>query len=173
MHPTFWLYWLASFVVVVSVLAILAVAFEGERMTAESKMLRALWAVIILVVVLAVGSVALASWAFAQEPHKHRPQDLAIHHKFYKTWTMPDNRAISCCHDDDCQPAEARRLPNGQWEARQEGDKGDFTPIPPRKVDMGLPDSPDAPDARAHLCGRRAGPTSDFFVYCFIAGQGG
>lgn len=113
-------------------------------------------------------------FAKGDEAHKHRPQDLAIHHKFYKTWMMPDNRAVSCCHDDDCQPAEARKLPNGQWEARQEGDKGDFTPIPPRKIDMGLPDSPDAPDARAHLCGRRYGfSEGGFTVFCFIAGQGG
>lgn len=105
----------------------------------------------------------------AQEPHKHRPQDLEIHHKFYKTWMMPDNRAISCCHDDDCQPAEARQLPNGEWEARQEGDTGNFTPVPPRKVEYDR----DSPDGRNHLCGRRAGPASEFFVYCFIAGQGG
>jgi hypothetical protein len=175
----YWLAFVTAFTAILCgmmVLALIVQYLEEKKMTSEGRMLRALVKIFILAVV-AVTVIAvlvvLAAKAFAQEPHKHRPQDLAIHHKFYKTWMMPDNRAVSCCHDDDCQPAEARRLPNGQWEARQEGDKGDFTPIPPRKVDMGLPDSPDAPDARAHLCGRRAGPTSDFFVYCFIAGQGG
>jgi hypothetical protein len=170
MHPLFWMYWLAAFVVVVLVLAILAVAFEGERrMTAEGRMLRALWTIIILVVVLAVASVWLAAKAFAQEPHKHRPQDLELHHKFYKTWMMPSNRAVSCCHDEDCRPAEARRLPNGQWEARQEGDVGSFSPVPADKVEYDR----DTPDGRNHLCGRRLGIGNDFYVYCFIAGAGG
>ena len=137
-------------------------------MTAEDRMERALrWIILGAVVVVALMFAVVA--VFADEPHKHRPQDLDLHHKFYNTWKMPDNRAISCCHDQDCQPAEAHQLPNGQWEARQEGDTGNFTPIPPQKVEYDR----DSPDGRNHLCGRRLGIGNDFYVYCFIAGAGG
>jgi hypothetical protein len=141
-------------------------------MTAEGRMLQALGKIFILAVV-AVTVIAvlvvLVAKAFAQEPHKHRPQDLEIHHKFYNSWMMPSNRKVSCCHDQDCQPAEARQLPNGQWEARQEGDTGSFTPVPPDKVEYDR----DSPDGRNHLCGRRLGIGNDFYVYCFIAGTSG
>lgn len=104
------------------------------------------------------------SRAFAQ----HDPEHMQLHDKFYKTWMMPDNRAISCCHDEDCQPAEAYQK-NGQWFARQEKDTGDFTPIPPQKVEGDR----DTPDGRSHLCGRRYGFNSgSFTVFCFIAGSG-
>lgn len=103
----------------------------------------------------------------AQDHSGHRKQDLELHHKFYNSWMMPDNRAVSCCHDQDCRPAEARMV-NGQWMARQEGDDGDFTPIPPNKIET----ERDTPDGRNHLCGRRNGP-HDFTTFCFIAGAGG
>jgi len=130
-------------------------------------MQKALVRIMIGAVVFVAAMFLVVAFVWAQEPHQHRPQDLELHHKFYKTWMMPDNRAISCCHDDDCQPAEARQLPNGQWEARQEGDTGSFTPIPPRKVEYDR----DSPDGRNHLCGRRLGVSSEFYVYCFIAGS--
>jgi hypothetical protein len=95
MHPLFWLYWLAAFFVVVSVLAILAVVLEGETMTAENRMLRALWGIIILVVVLAIGSVALASWAFAHD-HDHPELD-----RWYAGLMQPDNPTASCCGRSD------------------------------------------------------------------------
>ncbi len=138
-------------------------------MTAEDRMERVARRIMIGAV-LFVALMFCVVAAFAQEPHKHRPQDLAIHHKFYKTWMMPDNRGVSCCHDDDCQPAEARKLSNGQWEARQEGDKGNFTPVPPAKVEQDR----DSPDGRNHLCGRRYGfAGGEFTVFCFVVGQGG
>lgn len=128
----------------------------------------ALFFMIVLIVILYSMPVARAD-----EPHKHRPQDLGLHHKLYKQWKMPDNRAVSCCNDDDCRPAEAYKK-GGQWYARHEGDTGDFTLIPPHKVDIGLPDSPESPDARAHLCGVRYGSNDGpFTVYCFTAGSGG
>lgn len=96
----------------------------------------------------------------------HPPEHMALHDKFYKTWMMPDHPGISCCHDEDCKPAEAH-MRNGQWYARQEGDTGDFTPIPPQKVEQNR----DTPDGRNHLCGRRY--SSQFSVFCFIAGSGG
>lgn len=138
-------------------------------MTAEDRMQRALVRIMIGAVVFVAAMFLVVAFAWGQEPHQHRPQDLEIHHKFYKTWMMPDNRAISCCHDDDCQPAEARQLSNGEWEARQEGDTGNFTPIPAKKIEQDR----DSPDGRNHLCGRRLGVSAEFYVYCFILGSGG
>lgn len=127
------------------------------------------WIIFILACILALMFLmtALLSRAYAQDHSGHRPQDMEAHRKFYNTWNMPDNRSISCCHDQDCRPAEARQI-NGQWFARQDGDDGDFTPIPPNKVET----ERDTPDGRNHLCGRRSGP-HNFTTFCFIAGAGG
>ncbi len=115
---------------------------------------------------------ALVGVAFAQE-HKHPPQDAEIHKRYYSTWTMPDNRKVSCCHDEDCFPAQAKNV-NGTWFARKD-DTEDWTEIPKNKVDIGLPDSRDPPDSRAHLCGRKYTfqGASNFTVFCFTAGAGG
>jgi hypothetical protein len=106
--------------------------------------------------------------------HRHLPQHEEIHHKFYKQWKMPTNRAVSCCNDQDCKPAEAY-MKDGRWYARHEGDDGPFTLIPKERVDIGLPDSPEPPDFRSHLCGMRYGGfnNGEFTVFCFIAGSGG
>jgi hypothetical protein len=106
--------------------------------------------------------------------HRHLPQHEEIHHKFYKQWRMPTNRAVSCCNDQDCKPAEAY-MKDGRWYARHEGDEGPFTLIPKERVDIGLPDSPEPPDFRSHLCGMRYGGfnNGEFTVFCFIAGSGG
>ena len=124
----------------------------------------------------AVGALLLLIWscipAIAQE-HKHPPQDEAIHQKFYRNWNMPDNRAVSCCHDEDCFPAQAKNV-NGTWYARKD-DGDEWIEIPRNKVDIGLPDSRDPPDSRAHLCGRKytfMGASSGFTVFCFTAGAG-
>jgi hypothetical protein len=110
--------------------------------------------------------------AWAQE-HRHPKQHEALHHKFYKHWKMPTNRAVSCCNDQDCKPAEAY-MKDGRWYARHEGDEGPFTLIPKERVDIGLPDSPEPPDFRSHLCGMRyGGINGELTVFCFIAGSGG
>jgi hypothetical protein len=46
------------------------------------------------ILILAVGP------AIAQENH-HPARDHAIHERFYSTWMMPDNRNVSCCHNQD------------------------------------------------------------------------
>ena len=63
-------------------------------MTAEDRMLRALWKIIVGVVVLAVCVVALASWAFAHD-HDHPELD-----QWYATRKQPDT-GISCCGPSD------------------------------------------------------------------------
>ena len=129
------------------------------------------WQIIIgAVFTLAFILVGMVSCA-AQEHKGHKPEDMAAHTKFYKTWNMPDNRAVSCCHDQDCSSAEAYQK-NGKWYARQTGDIGEFTEIPPNKVELDR----DSPDGRNHLCGRKytyMGAGSGFTVFCFIAGAGG
>ena len=142
-------------------------------MTAEDKMLAALRRLVIIAAVFVIAMLAAAGWALAQG-HKHPPEHEALHHKFYKLWKMPTNRAVSCCNDQDCKPAEAY-MKDGRWYARHEGDDGPFTLIPKERVDMGLPDSPESPDFRAHLCGMRYGDfnNGEFTVFCFIASSGG
>ncbi len=106
-------------------------------------------------------------YVLAQDMSGHPHRDQAIHELFYNTWMMPDNPAISCCHQQDCAPAETYWL-NGHWMARKVTDTGDFTPIPEQKVEQGR----DSPDGRSHLCGSRSFPSGDFNVYCFIPGSG-
>lgn len=126
------------------------------------------WIIFILAAVIALVFLVSALIGQARAQHSgHRPQDMELHRRFYNSWMMPDNRAISCCHDQDCRPAEARMV-NGRWIARQEGDDGDFTPIPENKIET----ERDTPDGRNHLCGRRNSP-HDFTTFCFIAGSGG
>ncbi len=107
--------------------------------------------------------VLFAFWNGSAHPqeHSHPPQDVSLHEKFYSTWQMPDNRAISCCHNEDCSPAESK-MENGQWFARKVG-REDWLTVPPQKIER----ERDSPDGRSHLCSR--GQT----VYCFEPGMGG
>jgi hypothetical protein len=104
--------------------------------------------------------------AYAQE-HRHKPEDADNHHKFYKSWMMPDNRAISCCHDEDCTRAEVQ-FKDGSWYARQVGDQNPFTKIPSHKVEQ----ERDSPDGSSHLCGRRYFFSGEFTVFCFLPAAG-
>jgi hypothetical protein len=143
-------------------------------MTAEDRMERAIrWIMVIAVLFVSAMFiiVAMVGNALAQEHKGHPPEHQAIHEKFYMHWHMPTNRNVSCCHDEDCKPAEAY-MRGGKWYARHEGDPGEFVLVPPERVDMGLPDSPEPPDMRAHLCGRRYSFNAEFTVFCFIAGNG-
>lgn len=86
--------------------------------------------------------------------------------KFYQSWMMPDNRGVSCCHDQDCAPA-ASRLVNGKWEAERDGE---WVQIPDQKVET----ERDSPDGRSHLCGKRysAFGNGGVAVFCFVPGAG-
>jgi hypothetical protein len=65
---------------------------EEGKMTAEDRMLRG---IIVLVVVLAIGSVVLATWAFAHD-HDH-PE----HNEWMAGLMQPDNPTASCCGKSD------------------------------------------------------------------------
>jgi hypothetical protein len=99
----------------------------------------------------------LASPALAQHPNHD-----ASH--FYSSWMMPDNRQVSCCHNEDCQPAQSRII-NGRWQARH-NDADDWADIPASKIETDR----DSPDGRSHLCGRRS--IAGFTVFCFLPASG-
>jgi hypothetical protein len=113
------------------------------------------------ILILAVGP------AMAQEGH-HPSRDQAIHERFYSTWMMPQNRNVSCCHNEDCSPAEAR-LEDGNWIARKVGES-DWAYVPPWKIEYDR----DSPDGRSHLCGRHffRNGIDELTVFCFIPGAG-
>lgn len=133
-------------------------------MTAEDKMLAALWRIILVGLFSLVVLIVLLCVAFAQEPHQHRPQDLELHNKFYRTWMQPDNRAFSCCHEDDCAPAQSK-LVDGKWFARNSDDE-EWVEVPARKVET----ERDSPDGRSHLCKQKF--LAGTYVYCFLPADG-
>jgi hypothetical protein len=81
---------------------------------------------------------------------------------------MPQNRNVSCCHNEDCSPAEAR-LEDGNWIARKVSES-DWAYVPPWKIEYHR----DSPDGRSHLCGRHffRNGIDEFTVFCFIPGAG-
>lgn len=85
--------------------------------------------------------------------------------KFYQSWMMPDNRSISCCHEQDCAPAQSRMV-DGHWQARNSDDE-EWADIPDRKIERDR----DSPDGQSHLCKRAT--QWGAFIYCFLPGSGG
>lgn len=112
----------------------------------------------IVLVLLALFAIAMRS---ARAEGHHPPQDIPLHERFYSTWMMPDNRSQSCCHNEDCSPAESR-FENGHWIARKAG-REDWLMVPDGKIER----ERDSPDGRSHLCARGTA------VYCFEPGSGG
>ena len=115
------------------------------------------------ILILAVSS------AIAQE-HHHPLQDQAIHERFYSTWMMPNNRTRSCCHEQDCSPAESR-VEDGNWVARKIGGDSDWIAVPPEKIERDR----ESPDGRSHLCSRSVWTYKlgdEQVVFCFIPGAG-
>lgn len=85
--------------------------------------------------------------------------------RFYQSWMMPDAPHLSCCHDEDCGPAQSR-FQNGHWEARWRSED-EWTPIPVGKVEQDR----DTPDGRSHMCGRKSGVRGEVIVFCFVRGN--
>jgi len=95
----------------------------------------------------------------------HPPQDQALHEKFYSTWRMPDNPAVSCCNNADCYPTDIKYIDGRLYAKRRED--GKFIFVPPQKVERNR----DNPDGRNHLCAPPPNvysPTDT--VYCFALG---
>lgn len=83
--------------------------------------------------------------------------------QFYQSWMQPDNRNVSCCHDQDCAPAMSR-IRDGQLEAER---NGKWFSVPAPKIELDR----DSPDGRSHLCARDT--WTGFTVFCFIRGISG
>lgn len=98
--------------------------------------------------------------------HNHPPQDVALHDRFYSSWMMPDARHVSCCHERDCYPVEARHDRTG-WLAKRRED-GKWLRVPAAKVET----ERDNPDGRSHLCAPTPDMATTSEVFCFIAGSG-
>lgn len=114
-------------------------------MTAEDRMERALRRIIIACVVFVVAMILVVARALADD-HKHPPEHQSLHDRFYKTWMMPDNRAVNCCNEKDCAPAQSK-LVDGRWQARNSDDEP-WIDIPAHKIET----ERDSPDGRSHLC---------------------
>jgi len=131
--------------------------------------------VLLVLIVLLIGFLCmLAIPAPAQEApdgeqghagRHHPPQDQALHERFYSTWHMPDNPAVSCCNNSDCYPTDIKYVDGRLYAKRRED--GKFIYVPPQKVEHNR----DNPDGRNHLC---APPPSAYApsdtVYCFALG---
>lgn len=114
--------------------------------------------------------IVLAALAACAHPvlAEHPPEHMALHERFYSTWMQPDHPQISCCHNEDCRPAQSRQAADGHWQARWTDDMPWVT-IPPEKVDQVR----ETPDGLAHMCGRYyATPPAGFYVFCFVRGGG-
>jgi hypothetical protein len=100
-----------------------------------------------------------------QAERHHPPGDMALHERFYSTWHMPDNPALSCCNNADCYPTDVRYVDGRIYAKRRED--GKYILIPPQKVEH----SRDNPDGRNHLCAPPPGTSnSSDTVYCFALG---
>lgn len=100
-----------------------------------------------------------------QAERRHPAQDMALHEKFYSTWRMPDNPALSCCNNADCYPTDIKYVDGKIYALRRED--GKYILIPPQKVEHNR----DNPDGRNHLCAPPPGlSNSSDTVYCFALG---
>lgn len=105
---------------------------------------------------------ALADGGGTTKPlHRHPPQDVELHDRFYSNWMRPNELWTSCCDKKDCAPVTKVRRVGDRWEAQREKDQV-WLVIPPGAVEQRR----DSPDGRSHLCSQ--GVT----VFCFVAGAG-
>lgn len=107
-------------------------------------------------IVLLILAAVLPAKAQEQRGHTH----VGAIGQFYQSWMRPDNRAISCCHDKDCAPAQSK-LVNGSWHARNSDDE-DWVEVPASRIERDR----DSPDGQSHLC--KAGVKGGINVYCFL-----
>lgn len=104
--------------------------------------------------------------AWGQE-HRHPPQDVPIHEKFYATWYMPDNPTKSCCNKQDCYPTAIKYVGTTLMANRRED--GAWIVVPSHKIERNR----DNPDGRNHICAPPPNHPDAGKVYCFSLGTGG
>ena len=97
--------------------------------------------------------------------HHHPPQHAAIHEQFYSSWFRPDDRRFSCCNLKDCEPVQARKASNGQWEILRPADQK-WLKVPWTQVET----ERDSPDGRNHGCFQAPGMSDT--VFCFLPAGG-
>lgn len=110
-----------------------------------------------------IAIVALCALCSAPAFAEHPPEHMSLHERFYSSWMMPDAPAVSCCHNEDCKPAQAK-FEDGDWWGRWSDDLP-WVRIPAHKVERNR----DTPDGRAHMCGRIYSDGA-FDVFCFVTG---
>lgn len=136
-----------------------------QGVNAEDRMSRAILILLAagaIVLVVAVSLLVFGIKSALGQEHKHKPEHSDLHHKFYKTWMMPDNRNMSCCSDRDCEPS-ASKYENGSWYASRDGE---WIKVPNHKVET----ERDSPDGQSHYCGLKI--QGDWQSYCFLPASG-
>lgn len=138
-------------------------------MTAEDRMLAALWRWILIFLVAGMVLIVLVCAVFAHD-HDHPEHDA-----WYETLMMPDNPRTRCCGKNDEYRCDAF-VRNGETWCRVTDDRvvpgrppvaiGTEIFIPPHKYkfDQGNP------TGHTLVFGRPQG--DDFYVYCFVQGTG-
>jgi hypothetical protein len=106
------------------------------------------------------------TFAAAAQEHRHPPQDVQLHEKFYGTWYMPDNPTRSCCNMQDCYPTEIKYVGNTLYAQRRED--GQWIAVPPQKIEHNR----DNPDGRNHVCMPPPNRSPAGMVFCFSLGGG-
>src|SRR5262249_21345640 len=112
-----------------------------------------------------VAYVVMSELANAQE-HRHPPQDVEVHLRFYSKWMMPDNPTKSCCNLADCYPTEIKYEGDDLYARRREDAKWQY--VPPQKIEHNR----DNPDGRNHLCAPPPRVWAADIVFCFTLGGG-
>jgi len=120
-----------------------------------------------LKLVLLVGLFVALIWPARAQEHRHPPQDIPLHEKFYSTWYMPDSPTTSCCNKRDCYPT-AIKYSNGKLLAQRRED-GAWIVVPPHKIERNR----DNPDGRNHVCMPPPNHSQAGSVFCFSLGTGG
>ncbi len=85
--------------------------------------------------------------------------------RYYEKWMRPDNRNMSCCHDQHCAVVEQVRREDGGWMMLRTKDQ-QWLFVPNAKIENYRDDARDSPDGRSHLC------SSGTLVFCGVLGDG-
>jgi hypothetical protein len=104
------------------------------------------------------------SYPVMAQEHRHPPQDVQLHEKFYSNWYRPDMPSQSCCNKQDCYPTQFKRI-GGTWFALRREDQK-WIRVPFEKFERNR----ESPDGQAHVCMQP--PGSNDAVFCAVVGEG-